>query len=163
MKRGILLCFTLLLLGGPIMARETVIVADAVLPGFGAFYAGHYVPGIAIATGRIGTAYLSWYYDQRAREYRSAEKAARIAELYFGPGYRFKNPYGGGYYTASEYNRLSGKRKLYSNLGLLVHFGLAIGSGLLTASWIDEAMPPPVFPMPEARDQPLSFTIRLTF
>src|SRR5690349_20149937 len=100
-------------MSGALSARGTEILADALVPGFGGFYTGHYAGGTAIAVGRVSTAYLSWYYSQRAREYHSAEKAARLAELYFGPGYRFKNPYGGGYYSAAEYSQLAGKRKFY--------------------------------------------------
>ncbi|MCE9596968.1 MAG: hypothetical protein K8S54_03285 [Spirochaetia bacterium] len=166
MKRVVLLCLliALSLLAEPLGARQSILLADAVVPGFGAFYTGHYALGTAIATSRIGTGYLSWYYSQRAREYGSAEKAARIAELYFGPGYRFKNPYGSGYYNASEYSHLAGKRKFYANIALLVHLGVAVTSGFLTADWLDEARPTPVFPMPaRMHEQPVSFTVRLTF
>ncbi|MBL8019671.1 MAG: hypothetical protein JNM27_08415 [Leptospirales bacterium] len=157
------LSIALLLLAAPVSARGFELVADALVPGFGSFYTGHYGAGTAIGVGRIGTAYLSYYQSQRAREYQSAEKAARIAELYFGPGYRFKNPYGSGYYSAAEYGRMAGKRKFYANIGIVVHVGIAIASGLLTSGWLDEAEATPVFPDPRTREQPVTFGMKFTF
>lgn len=159
----IVFSLSLLLPATPVSARGLELVADALVPGFGAFYTGHYGAGTAIGVGRIGTAYLSYYHSQRAREYQSAEKAARIAELYFGPGYRFKNPYGSGYYSAAEYSRMAGKRKFYANIGIVVHVGIAVASGLLTASWLDQAQVTPIFPAPGKNEQPVTFGMTFTF
>lgn len=134
--------------------------ADAFLPGYGSFATGHPVSGSVIAAGRIGTAYLAYYFRQREIEYRSAENAARIAELYFGPGYRFRNPYGKGYYNASEYRRLAGRREFFWNLSLVVHAGLLITGQAMTSHYYEEMQEEraPVFK--EARTEAVLFSMR---
>ncbi len=138
---------------GPLNAQAGVLAADAVVPGFGAFYAGRPVAGSAIAAGRISTLYMAYYFHQRELEYRSAENAARIAEFYFGPGYRFKNPYGGGYYSAAEFHQMAGRREFYSHLSLFLHVGITVASLYTTNLFLqaDAEMNGPVFPEPQAR------------
>ncbi len=134
--------------------------ADALLPGYGSFSTGHPISGSILAAGRVGTAYLAYYFRQREIEYRSAENSAKIAELYFGPGYRFRNPYGKGYYNSSEYRRLAGRREFFWNLSLVLHAGLLLTGQAMTAHYYDEMQleRAPVFK--EARADAVLFSVR---
>lgn len=149
--------FWLLLAPAPLCAltpdSTSILFTDAIVPGFGSFYTGRPVAGSMIAGTRVGTAYLAWYFKQREKEYRSAENAARIAEFYFGPGYRFKNPYGSGYYSASEFHRMAGRREFYSHLAILFHAGITVASLFATESFLslDAEQNGPVFPEPRVR------------
>lgn len=134
--------------------------ADFLLPGYGSFVTGHPVSGSLLASGRIATAYLAYYFREREIEYRSAENAARIAEWVYGPGYRFRNPYGSGYYSAAEYRRLAGRREFYWHVSLVVHVGLLITGQILTDQYYQEQVleQAPVFK--EARADAVLFQIR---
>lgn len=154
------LLFIFLVPGALRAAPASLHAADAFLPGYGSFSTGHPVSGSILAAGRVGTAYLAYYFRQREIEYRSAENSAKIAELYFGPGYRFRNPYGKGYYNAAEYRRLAGRREFFWNLSLVLHAGLLITGQALTSHYYDEMQleRAPIFK--EAQAQAVLFSVR---
>jgi hypothetical protein len=158
MRAAVLVVF--LLTAGADAAPLRTHAADALLPGYGSFSTGHPVSGTIQAAGRVGTAYLAYYFRQREIEYRSAENSAKIAELYFGPGYRFRNPYGKGYYNSAEYRRLAGRREFFWNLSLVLHAGLLITGQAMTAHYYDEMQleRAPVFK--EARAEAVLFSLR---
>lgn len=134
--------------------------AEVFLPGYGSFTTGHPVSGSILAAGRVGTAYLAYYFRQREIEYRSAENAAKIAEIYFGPGYRFRNPYGKGYYNSAEYRRLAGRREVFWHLSLVLHAGLLVTGQALTSHYYNEIQMEraPVFQ--EARTEAVLYSVR---
>jgi len=149
----------------PVRAKDAETqILDALVPGFGSFATDHPVVGSIFAFSRITTGYLAYYYREREKEYRSAANSAQIAELYYGPGYRFKNPYGGGYYNSAEFNREAGRREFFSNLAIVLNLGLTITSGLLTRNFLTdaEAQSAPVFPAVETKPQ-VRFSFRMNF
>ena len=111
---------------------------DALLPGYGAFYFENYITGGLIATGRVGTLILAARYWRQKVEYRSAERAARTAEFVYGLGFRYKDPYGGGYYTSEEFRRLADRRGLGQNLALSLHAVITLYSFFSTRSLVQE-------------------------
>jgi len=156
-----LVCFlSLMFLAFPAAAAPLAThAAEIFLPGYGSFTTGHPVSGSLLAAGRVGTAYLAYYFRQREIEYRSAQNAAKIAEFYFGPGYRFRNPYGKGYYNSVEYGRRAGRREVFWHLSLVVHAGLLVTGQAMTSHYYDEMQMEraPVFH--EARTEAVLFSL----
>ncbi len=112
---------------------------DAAVPGFGSFYNKSYLAGSLFAVSRAGTVYLALHFWTEQQEYRSAARAARAAEVYFGPGYRYDNPYGRGYYNAEEFQRIADRRSFFFGLSLTTELILTVYSLLYTKSLIDDS------------------------
>lgn len=81
-----------------------------------------------VALLRFGTAFAAYDYRVRSREYRSAQRAAQLADLYYGPGLRYRDPYSGDYLTSEEFGRRADRRLYVSGLALTVHFALLVWS-----------------------------------
>lgn len=107
----------------PARAEEPLFVYafDAIVPGWGSVYTGHPVRGGIIATGRVATIAFAIQARRYSTAYHSASKAARLAEFLYGPGFRYKNPYGGGYYTAAEFQRKADRYTFYGSMSLTLH------------------------------------------
>jgi len=143
------LCAGLLLVTLPLHAenRLTSLSLDFFLPGYGAFSHDSPLAGGLILGGRAGTIYLAFEFWQKQIEYRSAARAARAAEVYFGPGYRYKDPFDSGYRTAQELDRLAGRNTFYYSLSLSFHAVITIVSLVFTNFLVslDEKKDRPVF------------------
>lgn len=94
---------------------------DFALPGYGAFYEEEYLSGLGIAIVRLGTAALAVQFQAERSVYRSAERAARLADVYYGGPLRYRDPYGEGYRSADEFARLADRRAAYVRLGVSAH------------------------------------------
>lgn len=125
-----------LLLATPATAQDPAsragIYGDAALdffvPGYGAFARQEYVAGSLFAAGRLGTLYAAGAYYVQFREYQSAERAARNADLFFGPGLRYKDPYAGGYGTADDFRDKAERRAFFAGTAVTLHIALTIVS-----------------------------------
>ena len=101
---------------------------DFLIPGLGMLMHKRYVLSGTIAALRVSTVAIALDYRNKSREYRSAERAARIGDLAYGPGLRYKDPYSGDYLTADEFGRRADRRSYISGLALTLHVGLAFWS-----------------------------------
>lgn len=102
-------------------SRTRLLLLDVCLPGYGSFYHERYVPGALIATGRVLSLYFAGVAWKEAREYRSAARAAKNADLYYGPGFKYKDPYGGGFSTADEFHHKADRKALTMGLAITAH------------------------------------------
>lgn len=78
---------------------------------------------------RILTLYYSIHYHNQYISYKSLENAAKIADLYYGPGYSYKDPIKSGYKTTKEFSLEAGRSLAYRNLSIGIHF-LFLGIGI---------------------------------
>ena len=133
LRRGFLLPVFLLstgLRGAPDISRETLLLRDIFLPGYGSFHYGSYGSAGWIAAGRLGTLALAYRFWKERQEFRSLSRAARGGDFYYGPGYRYKNPYGPGFYSSEEYQHEADRRSLYMGLSLTLHAAITTVSVL---------------------------------
>ncbi len=144
---------------------------DAFVPGWGSFYTGHEIRGSLIATGRIATIAFAVQAHRYATAYHSAAQAARVAEFLYGPGFRYKNPYGSGYYTAAEFQRRADRYTFYSSLSVTLHAMLTAVSLYVVGTDLreEEAKKAPVFDAAIFPDGPgrtqaaAAFSVRFAF
>ena len=105
---------------------------DLALPGSGMIHNDRYVLAGTIAFVRVSTAFLAINYRNRAREYRSAQQAARVADVVYGPGLRYRDPYSGDYLTSDGFGRRADRRQYISGLALSLHLAVALWSAAHT-------------------------------
>ncbi len=161
---------------GELPARPVLYALDLFLPGYGALRMGR--PGMAafFFASRVGSVALGYDAYVRMVEYRSAERAARVAAAVYGPGLRFPDPYSGGSFrSADEFQRLADRRAAILNAAGGAHLFLAGLSLVLTHSYYEDALDQsaPVFsiglgaPDPDSSAgnfaPPLEFAVRLVF
>jgi hypothetical protein len=94
---------------------------DFLIPGYGAVMHRSYVPATLIFTGRILTAYAAIESWRLRESYGSAERAARIAGYYYGPGYRYYDPLSGGFKSPEEFGRIRDRYASYYGTALALH------------------------------------------
>lgn len=151
----IIVAFTTLLLLGKnsLSAAETekiqnstaVLTSDLFIPGSGAFLMDHPKTGAAIFFARTLSAYYAYTLNVQKTEYQSAERAARIADIYWGPGYNYKDPYSTGYLNAEGFRRKADQKRYYRNLSIGVHLIATAASLFFTRSLLENQTTYPVF------------------
>ncbi|MBE7440486.1 MAG: hypothetical protein HS115_18695 [Spirochaetales bacterium] len=124
-----------LALNGPTMARELLL--DVLLPGYGALSRERYVSGGLIAAGRLSSAYLAFDSYVEHQELKSRARAARLAELLYGPGRLFLDPVSGPV-NARDLQKKADRRLAASRAFIAFHLGLSVGSLFYTAHLISE-------------------------
>ena len=143
-----------------------IILLDLFVPGAGAVYYKNYIAAPLIIVGRLLSAYAAYDFWRESARYRSAEKAARNADLYFGYGYRYKDPYSGAYHSADEFQRLADRRSLGLSLSASVFLAVTIISAVYTGkrALAEERKILPVFeikPEAHAKGTKYAFGFRL--
>ncbi|MCB1169564.1 MAG: hypothetical protein KDK25_04485 [Leptospiraceae bacterium] len=116
----------------PVQARESApedsveysIWPEVFLPGYNAFRNESYISGSFLLIGRILTAYGAYYYHARYINYDSAARAARVADLYYGPGLEYADPYSGDFLSSQDLQNRAGRSQNYYHLSLALHAGL---------------------------------------
>ncbi len=112
--------------------RLSLYALDAAVPGYASFSFGDYLAGSLFVAGRVTTLVLGLRARKEHLEYRSVERAARVAEAVYGPGLRFADPYGGGFRSADELGRSADRRAALLSLSLTLHLALIVGSLIYT-------------------------------
>lgn len=119
----------------PLLANDLLL--DALLPGYGALSRKHYVTGGLIAAGRVGSAFLAFESYIEHQELSSRARAARLAEMVYGPGRLFFDPQSGPVDARDLQNRAD--RRLAASRALIAfHLGLGAASLFYTAHLIRE-------------------------
>lgn len=99
---------------------------EVLIPGAGLAVHGRFALAATMATLRLATAFAYVDYRRRALEYRSAERAALVADYFYGPGVRYLDPYSGDYLTSEQFGRRADRRTYISTLAMTVHLGMAV-------------------------------------
>ncbi|MCB1138133.1 MAG: hypothetical protein KDK23_05220 [Leptospiraceae bacterium] len=97
---------------------------EVFLPGYNAFRNESYISGSFLLIGRILTAYSAYYYHARYINYESAARAARLADIYYGPGLEYADPYSGDFLSSQDLQNRAGRSQNYYHLSLALHAGL---------------------------------------
>lgn len=149
MKHSILIVIFLLLLCAPLISApetseqkmrlkpETAMWLEPVLPGIVFFNRDQPVAGSLILTGRIVTLAGAVQFYNRYADYASAERAARIADLYYGPGLQYRDPYSGGYRTTTQFRKEADRNLNLAGYSVGIHLillGVGMYNGLLFAA-----------------------------
>lgn len=103
---------------------------EPVLPGYAFFRQDRLLSGSAVLGGRLGTlaAMLSW--QARSARYASAATAAENADLYYGPGMRYRDPYSGAYRSSRELRNMADRSMNLATYAAGLHLVL-VGVGIL--------------------------------
>lgn len=103
---------------------------EPVLPGYAFFRQDRLLSGSAVLGGRLATlaAMLSW--QARSARYASAATAAENANLYYGPGMRYRDPYSGAYRSSREFRNMADRSMNLATYAVGLHLVL-IGVGIL--------------------------------
>lgn len=109
------------------------------LPGYNAFRNESYVGAGFMLLGRILTFYGAYHYHNRYVNYNSAASAARVADLYYGPGLEYADPYSRDYLSSQEMENRAGRSQNYSHLAIAIHLGLT-GAGLFQGYRIQQGI-----------------------
>ena len=123
----------------PLPGRAGLYALDFLLPGYGALRSGHPGRAATFFLARVGTAALAYEAYVTMVEYRSAERAARIAVLLRGPGLLFPDPYGNSFRTADEFQRLADRRAAIMSAAGTLHVFFTGLSLLLTHTFYEDA------------------------
>jgi hypothetical protein len=149
MKNAILIVIFLLLLCAPLapapmtseqkmrLKPETAMWLEPVLPGIVFFNRGRPVAGSLMLAGRIVTLAGAVHFHNRYADYASAERAARIADLYYGPGLQYRDPYSGGYKTTTQFRKEADRNLNLAGYSVGIHLillGVGMYNGLLFAA-----------------------------
>ena len=139
MKHTILIVIFLLLLCAPLapspiasdqkmrLKPETAMWLEPVLP----------VAGSLMLGGRIVTLAGAVHFHNRYADYASAGRAARIADLYYGPGLQYRDPYSGGYKTTTQFRKEADRNLNLAGYSVGIHLillGVGMYNGLLFAA-----------------------------
>mgnify|MGYP001193906446 CR=1 FL=1 len=119
--------------------RQYSIWPEIFLPGYNAFRDDSYLSGSFLLLGRLLTLYGAYHYHNRYVNYNSAANAARIADLYYGPGLEYADPYSGEYLSSQEMQNRAGRAQNYSHLSIALHLGLT-GAGLFQGYRIQQGI-----------------------
>lgn len=103
---------------------RTIIWPEIFIPGYGAFMHDRPITGGLLIAGRLLSIYLYTQFSVEYLEYRSAEKSARLADFFLGPGLRYPDPYAGGFKNSSEFQREADRRISYQNSALVLQASL---------------------------------------
>jgi len=94
---------------------------DLLLPGYGAYRFGKRNPALWIAAGRLATAWIAYDSWIKKEEYRSQQRAAAIADLYLGPGYKYADRISGGFKSTAEFKLEKERQLSYFSSAMTVH------------------------------------------
>ncbi|HBS06355.1 MAG TPA: hypothetical protein DEA96_15410 [Leptospiraceae bacterium] len=119
--------------------EEYGIWPEIFIPGYNAFRNESYISGGLLLLGRLITLYGAYHYHNRYINYNSAANAARIADLYYGPGLEYADPYSGDYLSSQQMENRAGRAQNYSHLSIALHLGLT-GAGLFQGYRIQEGI-----------------------
>ena len=122
----------------PLSARDAI-WPEVFLPGYNAFRNESYISGSLLLVGRVLTFYAAYRFHNRSIDYRSAAQAASIADLYYGPGLRYKDPYSSDYLSTQEFENRAGRAQNYMYLSIALHGGL-MAAGLYQGHRIQERL-----------------------
>jgi hypothetical protein len=120
----------------PPIEPETAIWLEPALPGIVFFNQDRPVSGSLMLAGRLLALAGAVHFHNRYADYASAEKAARIADLYYGPGLQYKDPYSSGYKTTTEFRKEADRNLNLSGYSVAIHLillGVGIYNGILFA------------------------------
>lgn len=107
---------------------------ETILPGINFYKKEEKGWGSFFSIIRILTLYSAIHYHNQYVSYKSLENAAKIADLYYGLGYSYKDPIKGGYKTTKEFSLETGRSLFYRNLSIGVHMiflGIGVYKGYL--------------------------------
>lgn len=141
---------------GPANLYATTMALDFLLPGYGMLRKKKYVASSAIAFGRIGSAIAAASFYNRYLNYKSATRAATVAEFYYGPGISYYDPYSKTYRRRESFEREAGVSRYYYGLSITAHILIAVASLYLTdRSLADESEKNiPQFDLPDGNRLP---------
>ncbi len=106
---------------GPV-AMGAVFISDLIIPGSGALYHHHpWRASVFFITRSVSAAGAIEYYN-RYVNYRSATRAARMADLYYGGGLVYMDPYEPNRYRSSiSFAKEAGRYNSYRSAMITVH------------------------------------------
>lgn len=108
--------------------RLQIHALDFFFPGYGLFKYDRPIQGSLVAAGRISTIPLAYQFHRTANEYDSLARAARNAEIYYGPGLVYYDPIHGGYKSREKMERLADRNRFYAGLSISFHLILLLYS-----------------------------------
>lgn len=94
---------------------------DIILPGYNFYRKEQLGWGSFFFICRIVSLYTAFAYHKQYLSYRSLENAAKIADLYYGLGYAYKDPVQGDYKTTKEFSLEAGRSASNRNVSIAVH------------------------------------------
>lgn len=103
---------------------------EPVIPGYAFYRQDRLLSGSLVTGGRLTTLAAMLAYQARYARYHSAATAARNADLYYGPGMRYRDPYAGGYRSAQELQTIADRNINLAAYAAGLHLILA-GVGIL--------------------------------
>jgi len=119
------------------LKSETAMWLEPLLPGIVFFNRDRPVAGSLMLGGRVITLAGAVYFHNRFADYASAERAARVADLYFGPGLQYRDPYSGGFKTTTQFRKEADRNLNMAGYSVGIHLillGVGIYNGLLFAA-----------------------------
>ncbi len=142
---------------------------DVIFPGYNFYRKAQWGWGSFFLIGRALSLYTAWIYHKQYLSYRSLEKAAKIAEFYYGLGYSYKDPVRGGNKTTKEFSIEAGRSASNRNISIGAHL-LLLGIGLYNGyldNWEEYLQKAPkyksIFINFHHQSLTLTFTTRLDF
>jgi len=133
-----LICISMVLIPVTIAAESikpnTAVLLEPVLPGVVFFANNRPISGSLMLAGRLSTLGLAIHFQNQANDYMSAQKAAENADLYYGPGLMYKDPYSSGYKSSRQFRKEADRNLAFSNYMVFTHLillGTAVYNGLL--------------------------------
>lgn len=152
MKKAALL---FLLLSCNLVAEQmtpTALWLEPVAPGAVFFSQNRPVAGTLMLTGRVITLASAIHFHNRFADYASAEKAARLADLYYGPGMRYRDPYSSGFKSSLEFRKEADRNLNLASYSVGLHLillGVGIYNGLILQRE-EELEKAPVYDIPQS-------------
>jgi len=119
------------------LAPETAMWLEPVLPGIVFFNRDRPMAGSLMLAGRIITLAGTLHFHNRYADYASAERAARVADFYYGPGLQYRDPYSGGYKTTTQFRKEADRNLNMAGYSVGIHLillGVGMYNGLLFAA-----------------------------
>ena len=117
--------------------RLGLYAGDIFLPGYGALRQGQWGRAATFFIARVASGWAAYDAYVQMVEYRSAERAARIAVTVNGPGLLFPDPYSNAYRSADEFQRLADRRAAIMSAAASMHVFLTGLSLLLTHAFYE--------------------------
>ncbi|MBW7857247.1 MAG: hypothetical protein H3C43_02855 [Leptonema sp. (in: Bacteria)] len=113
------------------------IALESVLPGYIFFKNNQRISGSFMLSGRVSTIAGGFYFYNRYINYSSAEKAAKLADLYYGPGLKYRDPYSHGYKSSNEFRKQADRNLNLSYYSIAAHL-ILLSVSIYNAILIDE-------------------------
>lgn len=117
--------------------RAEALWPEIFLPGYHAFRNDSYWTGSLLLAGRLLTLFGAYQFHNRYVNYSSAARAAENADLVYGPGLEYADPYSGDYLSSQDLQNRAGRSQNYFHMSVALHLGLT-AAGLFQGYQIAE-------------------------